>query len=186
MKRHLVVDWGDPEDIRRKQPEAEAIADEADRKAREAQALAAQAAANAAQAAAESARWRGLATLMAQTVRGTDRDTTGSGGQDSKKASPRDEQGTGMAATSEEALSNHDLVVKIVNKQGAPMRIPEVGDILRGSGFNISNESVRDALHYGATRAGTIQRLGRGVFAPRDYETQINYDSPEFGPPEEE
>ncbi|HUA75362.1 MAG TPA: hypothetical protein VL988_11440 [Solirubrobacteraceae bacterium] len=67
-----------------------------------------------------------------------------------------------------------DLAVEVVNREVRKIRSSEVRDILASEGHDLSRQTISNALHYAAKSGKIKPALGRGMYAPLEYqETEL-------------
>jgi hypothetical protein len=110
--------------------------------------------------------WASLEAIMVGRLGGSPSASSASEGVEPTKTpapswAQRSAQGDGML----------DLVVKVVNDAGEPIRSRDVTATLVHHGQPVSSDSVSNALHYAATRPEPLlQRIRRGWYAPLRWE----------------
>lgn len=65
-----------------------------------------------------------------------------------------------------------DYAVKIVEREGRPMRPPEVAGMMRAEGFPVKTDNAVNSALYVAARAGKLERPKKGWYAPAGYSDQ--------------
>jgi len=73
-------------------------------------------------------------------------------------------------AASRQPAPAQDAVVRIVEREGRPMRPPEVAGMLRSEGFPVASTNAINAALYAAAQSGRLVRPKKGWYAPRGYD----------------
>jgi hypothetical protein len=67
-----------------------------------------------------------------------------------------------------------DYAVKIVEREGRPMRPPEVAGMMRAEGFPVKTNNAINSALYVAAKMGKLERPKKGWYAPAGYSDQDN------------
>lgn len=137
----LNVNLANPQDIADKLPHAQMIL-EAKRRAKNT-------------AAKEYEDWAALVRRL-QAVAGVDPDADG--GSDTTPGGAR-----------RKAAPVQDFAVKIVEREGRPMRPPEVAGMMRSEGFPVKTDNAVNSALYAAAQSGRLLRPRKGWYAPLDH-----------------
>jgi hypothetical protein len=165
MTESLTIDFGDPNDVRAKLPDARRILS---RK----------------HSASEAARkdwqvWDGYVKMLELRAGVSEPETSGDAevaAESVGRASPEPTDGDlGVPARAPKAAPL-DLVVEVVNREDRKIRAQDVAGILRREGHDLAKVAVSNALFYAAKRAKPprLKQAGeRGFYAPLSYRENL-------------